>query len=308
MDLNKVSSKITNSFAFIVLIACTVSFFNPSLFTWFAGDLITYGLGFIMLGMGLTLSVEDFKGVFKFPKLVLLGLILHYIIMPLSGWVFANIFNLNDFFKAGLILVACCPSGTASNVICYIARANVALSVTVTTISTFIAIILTPLLTLFLIGNKIEVNAEGLFLDTVKVVLLPVILGVLMRKFLPVFTKKIEGIAPLISILFITLIVASIIGSGKEQIIKSGFALLLAVFSLHISGFFFGYVLSKIISKDEIASRTISIEVGMQNSGLGVVLARQNFTSPLVAIPCAISSLFHSLIASLLAGFWRRSA
>lgn len=308
MDLNKIILKITNSFPFIVLLASTLSFFNPSLFTWFSGDLITYGLGVIMLGMGITLSLDDFKGVMKYPSLVLLGLVLHYIIMPCSGWFCAEVYNLDTPFAVGLVLVACCPSGTASNVITYLAKGNLALSVAMTSISTFIGIILTPALTLLMIGSKIEVNAIGLFASTVQVVVFPIIIGLLMNRFLPKVTKKIIPVMPLVSVLFISLIVASIIGSSRGEIIKGGLSLILAVFSLHALGFFFGYIFSKIISKDEIASRTISIEVGMQNSGLGVVLARANFANPLVAIPSAISSLFHSLIASLLAAYWRRSS
>lgn len=306
MQENKVISKITNSFPFIVLLASTISFFNPAFFTWFSGDLITYGLGIIMLGMGLTLSLDDFKGVMKYPKLVFLGLVLQYTIMPYSGWFCGKVFNLSTPFAVGLILVACCPGGTASNVITYLARANVVLSVTMTAISTFISILLTPALTLLLTGDKIEVNAIGLFTSTLQVVIFPIIIGLLMNRFFPKVTKQITPVMPLVSVLFISLIVASIIGSSRHEIIKGGLSLIVAVFSLHFLGFLFGYIFSKIISKDEIASRTISIEVGMQNSGLGVVLARANFVNPLVAIPSAISSLFHSLIASLLAAYWRR--
>jgi BASS family bile acid:Na+ symporter len=308
MDFNKTISKITNAFPFIVLVASVISFYYPKLFTWFSGNLITYGLGVIMLGMGLTLTLEDFKGVMKYPKLVFLGLILQYTIMPYSGWFCAEVFKLETPLAVGLILVACCPGGTASNVITYLARGNVVLSVTMTSISTLIAIILTPALTLLFTGNRIEVNAIGLFTSTLQVVIFPIVLGLVMNRFLPGITRKIIPVMPLTSILFICLIVASIIGAGRDQIIHSGWKLIAAVFSLHTLGFIFGYVFSKLLSKDEIASRTISIEVGMQNSGLGVVLARANFANPLVATPSAISSLFHSLIASLLAAIWRKSA
>lgn len=300
-------AQLVNFFPLYVLTASTISFFYPKLFTWFSGNLISVGLGVIMLGMGITLSLKDFSEVFKHTKLVFLGLILQYTIMPLSGYFFAEVFNLENYFKAGLILVACCPGGTASNVITYIARANVALSVTMTTISTFIAIILTPALTMLFIGDKVEVDGAGLFISTIQVIILPIVTGLMMRRYFPGITFKLEKISPLISVLFITLIVASIIGSGKKEIVHSGLKLIFAVFFLHASGFFFGYLFSKIFSKDEIASRTISIEVGMQNSGLGVVLAKENFVNPLVAIPCAISSLFHSLIASILAFVWRAS-
>ena len=299
---------IVNNFPFIILTSTIISFFYPGVFTWFSGSLITLGLGIIMLGMGLTLSIEDFKGIIKYPKLVLLGMILQYTIMPLSGWACAHIFNLPNNFAAGLILVSCCPGGTASNVITYIAQANLPLSVTMTALSTFMAVIFTPLLSLLFIGKLLEVNVITLFTSTVQVIILPIIAGLLFNKLFPLLSLKVSRYAPVVSVIFIALIVSSIVGEGKNEILSSGLRLVFAVLSLHSLGFLFGYILSKLISKNEIASRTISIEVGMQNSGLGVVLARQNFTDPLVAIPSAISSLFHSLIASILAAYWRRSA
>ena len=296
------------AFPLWVLLASILSFIHPPLFTWFTGNFITWGLGVIMLGMGITLSVEDFKRVFKFPKLVLLGVGLQYLVMPFMGVFSAWLYKLPPHFAVGLILVACCPGGTASNVVSYLAKADVALSVTMTSISTFVAIILTPALTAWLAGSRIHVDAWGLFFSTVQVVVIPIVLGVLCNRFFPRLTQKILPVAPLVAVLTITLIVASIVGAGKQAIIDSGAILMLSVFTLHAGGFLWGYILSKLISKNEIASRTISIEVGMQNSGLGVVLARLNFANPLVAIPSAISSLFHSLIASLLAGIWRLDA
>lgn len=308
MKFGNIITKAVNFFPLIVLAATVTSFFKPSLFTWFTGNLITIGLGIIMLGMGVNLKLEDFRGVLKYPFLVFLGVVLHYTVMPFTGWLCSKLFFLPAPFAVGLILVACCPCGTASNVINYLAKGNLMLSVTMTTVSTLIATIMTPLLTLLLIGNKIETNPIGLFVSTFQVVIIPIVLGIAMNYFLPKTTAKIAQWSPLISVLFISLIVASIIGASKQDILNAGWRLIAAVFSLHTLGFFFGYILSKLISKNEIASRTISIEVGMQNSGLGVVLARNNFSDPLVAIPSAISSLFHSLIASILAGIWRKSA
>jgi BASS family bile acid:Na+ symporter len=169
-----------------------------------------------------------------------------------------------------------------------------------------LAIAATPLLTSILDGSRIDVPAFGLFLSTVQVILVPVIAGVLLNKYFHTFTERILPAAPVIAVLFITLIVASIIGAGRDIILTAGTPLIAAVFLLHTGGFLFGYIITKMISRDVIAARTISIEVGMQNSGLGVVLARNNFTNPAFAIPSAISSLFHSLIASALAAWWRR--
>jgi BASS family bile acid:Na+ symporter len=209
-------------------------------------------------------------------------------------------------FAVGLILVSCCPGGTASNVICFLARLDVALSVAMTAASTILAVVMTPMLTAWLAGSRIDVPALGLLLSTLQVVVLPLVVGGLMNRWAPRLTARILPVAPLLAVAMITLIVASIIGAGRDAILAAGPRLILAVASLHAGGFLFGYVLLRVLKADVRTARTISIEVGMQNSGLGVVLARQNFVDPLVAIPSAISSLFHSLIASLLAAVWRR--
>lgn len=303
----RIISFLTNAFPFWVLIASIASLIHPSLFTWFTSQLITIGLGIIMLGMGLTLRVEDFERVLRYPLQVFVGVFLQYTVMPSLGWGLGYLFKLPAPLAVGLVLVACCPGGTASNVVSYLARADVPLSVTMTTVSTFLAVVMTPVLTAFLAGSRIDVNAWGLFLSTVQVVIVPIAIGLLMNRYLPNATQKIVGISPLVAVIFITLIVASIVGAGRDAILKSGASLILAVFSLHAFGFLFGYLFSRIWIGREIAARTISIEVGMQNSGLGVVLARQNFSNPLVAIPSAISSVFHSLIASSLAAIWRRT-
>ena len=299
-------NRLTNAFPFWVLIASLVALYHPPLFTWFTGSLIPIGLGIIMLGMGLTLTLEDFREVAKQPLWVFIGVFLQYTVMPFLGWSLSYAFNLPTPLAVGLILVACCPGGTASNVVSYLARAVNPLSVTMTAISTFLAALMTPLLTAWLAGSRIAVDAWGLFWSTVQVVILPIAIGVFMNRFMSKTTKRLVTFSPLVAVIFITLIVASVVGAGRDQIIKSGSKLVVAVFSLHSLGFLLGYIFSKIWIRHEIQARTISIEVGMQNSGLGVVLARQNFVDPLVAIPSAILSVFHSLIASFLAGIWRR--
>lgn len=300
--------KIVSLFPFLLMISSGLSIYRPELFTWFSEKLIPIGLGFIMLGMGLTLKIDDFARIAKYPKSVFAGILLQYTIMPASGWAIGKYFGLSPEFATGIILVSCCPGGTASNVITYIARADVALSVTLTTISTFLAIILTPFLTANLVGNRLEVNAFGLFMSTIKVILLPLIVGVGLNHFLPAISKRISESSPILAVLFIILIVSSIIGASKTAILESKYILLVSVFSLHISGFFWGYIFGRFLKLDKITCRTISIEVGMQNSGLGVVLARENFLNPMVAVPSAISSLAHSLIASFLAAIWRMNA
>ncbi len=297
---------LTSAFPYWVLGASLLALLKPALFTWFGGPLITIGLGVIMLGMGVTLELEDFRRVSRCKFAVACGVVLQYTVMPTLGWALAGLYHLPTEFAVGLILVACCPGGTASNVITFLARADVPLSVTMTAVSTLLAVFMTPALTAALAASRIDVPAAGLLLSTVQVVILPVVAGIALNRYAPRVTARILPVAPLVAVLTITLIVASIVGAGRDQILSAGLRLVLAVFTLHAGGFFFGYLGTRLLQGTRMQARTISIEVGMQNSGLGVVLARQNFASPLVAIPSAISSVFHSVIGSLLAAVWRQ--
>ena len=303
--MNSYLQKFTAAFPWIVTLFSFGALIHPPFFIWFSGSLITLGLGGIMLGMGLTLQASDFKQIVKHPKWVLVGIGLQFIVMPSLGWGLGKAFNLPPFFAVGLILVACCPGGTASNVIAYLAKTNVALSVCMTTLSTLAAIIMTPFLTSQLSGNYVNVNAMGLFYSTLKVVLFPILLGVILNRYFPKRTAKVLPFAPPVAVLLIILIVASIIGQGKEIILNSGISLILALMSLHVIGFALGFFISLWLFKNWGVAKTISIEVGMQNSGLGVVLARENFTNPMVAIPAAVSSLIHSLLGSLFVSLFK---
>lgn len=295
-----------------LVLAVAVSLYHPPAFTWFSGEMITIGLGGIMLFMGLSLHVEDFRRVFQMPVPVLVGILLQYTVMPFSGWAIAKLLGLPDSLAAGLVLVSACPGGTASNVIAYLAKADVALSVTMTAISTLLAVFLTPFLTSVLLEDVVAVDARGLLQSTMQVVILPVVLGLLFGRWFPGLARRLEPIGPPVAVILIVLIVASIVGQGREELLVSGPIVIFSAVLLHASGFGFGYLLSRLIllfyrSAPGIAvtrSRTISIEVGMQNSGLGVVLARKHFADPAVALPPAVSSVVHSLIGSLLAAVW----
>jgi BASS family bile acid:Na+ symporter len=256
--------------------------------------------------MGLTLSFADFRRVAKMPRAVAIGFFAHYLIMPFLGWSVARGLRLETPFAVGLILVACCPCGTASNVVNYLARGDVALSVLMTMCSTFGAIFMTPLLTKWLAGEYVPVDAWKLFFDTLQIVLAPVLFGLGLHHVFPRFVKAVLPVAPVVSVLTIALICASIIGQNAARIKTSGARLLLAVFLLHAGGFCLGYLFARLFGYDKIICRTISVEVGMQNSGLAVALAQKNFPAlPAAAAPCAISSVFHSVLGSLLAGYWR---
>lgn len=296
---------LANLFPVWVVLGGLLALMHPPWFTWFGSGAITWGLAVIMLGMGITLSVDDFKAVARMPRAVATGVAAQYLIMPLLGWSLAHLLSLPTAYAVGLILVSCCPGGTASNVVTFIARANVALSVLMTMCSTFAAVAMTPLLTKGLAGTLVPVPAWGLFLSTVQVVLVPLVLGLTLHHLAPRVVRAVLPAAPLVSVLTIVLICASIIGGSAPAVKASGGKLLLAVGLLHAGGFGLGYGFARLFGYEELVRRTVSIEVGMQNSGLGVVLARGHFADPLTAVPCAISATFHSVIGSVLAGLWR---
>ena len=290
-----------------VTVAGVVALVRPRAFTWFLDlGLITPGLQIIMLGMGLTLELSDFSRVLRAPAPILTGVLLQYTVMPLLGWSMGYVFQLPTVFAVGLVLVCCCPGGTASNVIAYLAKADVALSVSMTAFSTMLAAACTPLLTTWMVGSRVDVDGWGLFASTAEVVLLPVGVGLFMRRHLPRLTEKLLPIAPAAAVSMIALIVAAILGAQKDSVLESGFQLLGAVTSAHALGFFLGYVLGGWGGGFGRVARTTSIEVGMQNSGLGAVLAQTHFANPLTAIPSAISAITHCIVGSAVAAWWSR--
>lgn len=315
----------TNLFAVWTVLGTAWAWFVPEHFLWvvdgtfrpFGQSLVSVLLGVIMLGMGLTLSPQDFARVLKLPQAVAIGVALQFTVMPLAGIAFATVFGLEQGLAVGLILVACCPGGTASNVVTYLARANLALSVTLTLASTLLAVVLTPVLTGWLAGVYVEIDRWALFQGMITVVLLPVIAGVALNRLLPGLTSRIATMSPLVSVLGVVLIVGGIIAQSKPLIVEHAGVLLLALLALHATGFALGYVLSGLLGLGEANRRTCAIEVGMQNSGLGSTLASSpsfasQFALPMQAalapVPSAVSAVYHVVIGSLFAAFWRRSA
>jgi len=313
---------LTNLFALWTVLGTAWAWFVPAHFTWFIDrnntilgePLISVGLGLIMFGMGITLRIEDFKAVLKTPKKVGLGVFCQFLIMPFLGYSLARGFQLETGLAVGLILVSCCPGGTASNVVTYLARGNLALSVLMTMGATLLAIGLTPLLTGWLAGKYVEVDRLNLFLNMVAVVLVPVFAGVALNRFLPGLVRFVTPWSPVLSVVIIVLIVGGIVGASKELIREHFGVLMLVVFLLHGFGFLLGYALARLLGFPVIDRRTVSIEVGMQNSGLGSALAKTpkfqaQFATPaeaaLAPVPCAISALFHCIIGSFLAARWR---
>ena len=315
--------KATDLFAVWTVLGTLWAWLIPSHFLWvvdgtfqpFGQSLVSVLLGLIMLGMGLTLSPGDFRRILSMPRAIGIGVALQFTVMPLAGVIFARFFGLETGLAVGLILVACCPGGTASNVVTYLARANLALSVTMTMASTLVAIVTTPLLTSWLAGIYVEIDQWALFRGMVTVVLLPVVAGVVLNRLLPGVTAKAAIVSPMVSVIGVVLIVGGIIARSKDLIIDNAGTLLFALFALHATGFLFGYWLSRLTGFGEDEARTCSIEVGMQNSGLGSTLASSpsfaaQFQMPLQAalapVPSAVSALYHVVMGSLLAAWWRR--
>ena len=261
----------------------------------------------IMLGMGITLTLADFKEILKAPRLIFTGVVLQFLIMPAWSAFLGWGMSLPREMAVGLILVACCPGGTASNVIVFLARANVALSVSLTLFSTLLAIGFTPWLTFLYAGHYVPVDPWGLFKSLIFVVFLPLALGILWNHFLPRFAKQVSIFSPLVSVFFILLIVGFVLAAKRDLILAHGWILLSATGMLHLGGFAGGYILSKLIKVAPKDCQTISIEVGMQNSGLGTALATKHFSSmPMVPAPCALSAILHCLLGSFLAALWSR--
>lgn len=299
-------TRFVNAFPLWVVLGSAAALIFPPAFLWFKGWLITFGLALIMLGMGLTLQWPDFRRVLQRPRHILLGAALQFIVMPLLGLAFALLFALPAPLAAGLILVCCCPGGTASNVITFIGKCDVALSVSLTATSTLLAVIATPLLTSLLVGSRVEVDAWGLLRSTAGVVLLPVAMGVLARRYAPRITNALLPYSPALAVVLIVLIVGSILGAQRDVIFAHGARLFGAVMGAHAAGFVLGLIAARALGASKLIARTISIEVGMQNSGLGVVLARANFANPLVALPCAISSLVHCVFGAAAAAWFAK--
>lgn len=305
--MRNLSAGFSNLFPVWVVLGGAVALLRPAWFTWFTGSWIVWGLAVIMFGMGITLTFDDFRRVAAMPRVVAAGFAGQYLIMPALGWGLARAFRLDTPFAVGLILVACCPGGTASNVVTYIAKANVALSVLMTMCSTLAAVVLTPLLTKALAGAYVPVDAWKLLLDTIRVVLAPVAAGLLLHHAAPQVVRWVQPVAPPVAVLTIAMICASIIGQQADRILHSGGRLLAAIGLLHSGGFLLGHVFARLLGFDEIIRRTVSIEVGMQNSGLAVVLARSGFPNlPAATVSGALSATAHSVIGSFLAAVWRR--
>jgi BASS family bile acid:Na+ symporter len=259
----------------------------------------------IMFGMGLTLRWDDFRQVFKRPGVIALGVALQYSLMPLLAWTIGRALQLPKELLIGLVVVGACPGGTASNVIAYLARANVALSVSITLVSTLIAVIATPLLTWCYLGERIPVPVEGMLVSLLQIVVIPVVAGSALNTFFPRQLATAREPFPLLSVIAIVVVIGIIVALNQSRMAEAGIAVFVAVALHNALGLAGGYGIARLLRQDKVTARTLAIEVGMQNSGLGVALAVKHFT-PLAALPGALFSVWHNLSGSLLAALWRK--
>lgn len=295
---------VQKTFALWVIIFAALALWQPEFFVWLKAY-IPWILGIIMLGMGMTMTVDDFKGVLQSPKAVLIGVVAQFVVMPGLAFILCKLFNLPPEIAVGVILVGCCPGGTASNVITYMAKGNVALSVACTSVSTLLAPVLTPAIFYLLASQWLKIDAASMFISILQVVLLPIVIGLILRTWLKRQVESYIQVMPLVSVIAIVVIVAAIIGGSKAAILQSGL-LILAVVILHNGlGYLLGFTAARFFKLPYADSKAIAIEVGMQNSGLGVALAAVHFAaSPITAVPSAIFSLWHNISGPALATYW----
>ncbi len=288
--------------AVIVLIIAAIALFRPITFTFIKTSYISPLLMIVMFGMGLTLKASDFAIVFSRPKDVLLGTLAQFTIMPLLAFLLTKIFKLPLELAVGVILVGTCPGGTSSNVMTYLARGDVALSIGMTAVSTMLAPLLTPLLTLLYAGQKVDVEIIAMFISIIKVVIIPIGLGVLVNRFFGKITEKIVDLLPLVSVIAIVAIIAAVVSANSARLLNTGILLVVIVILHNILGYICGYFVGKVLKMDEQRCNTVSIEVGMQNSGLATALASMHFAAmPLATVAGALFSVWHNISGSILA-------
>lgn len=262
-------------------------------------------LGLVMLGMGMTLRPENFFEVLKRPKLIAIGVALQFLLMPLIAYLVSKLFALSPALLVGMVLLGSCPGGTASNVICYLARGDVALSISLTTISTMLAFVCTPLLTWIYVGQSVPVPVLEMMLNIFKIIILPVGLGVLANYYFATQLRFIKHIFPFLSAFSIVMIIGIIVALNSSQLFLVALPVIAAIFWHNGIGLVSGYYLSKFLGLEERQCRAIAIEVGMQNSGLAVALA-QSYFQAVAALPGALFSIWHNITGSILAGIWSR--
>ena len=300
--MKKLCHYISKYMAVLVLVCAVLSLLFPAVLQPIPTKTINYLLGVVMFGMGLALNLQDFKIVFSRPKDIIIGCMAQFTVMPLLAWGLAKVFQLDEALALGVILVGCCPGGTASNVITYLAKGDLALSVGMTGVSTVLAPLLTPLLTWVLAGESIQVDVAGMLLSILWVVILPIVLGLVIKSLWPKFTEKAMDYLPAFSSVAIAFTVSIVISANASKLLASGFLIILVVICHNLCGLGLGYLIGRLTGMPEPKKRAVSIEVGMQNSGLASSLATLHFAAyPMATIPGAIFSVWHNISGAIVA-------
>ena len=304
--MKKVSEFVGKFMAVIVLVVAVVALFVPKTCLWIETDWINYLLMVIMFGMGLTMKLSDFAVVFKKPKDVIIGCIAQFVVMPALAYLLGKIFGLSNELLVGVVLVGTCPGGTSSNVITYLSKGDTAMSVGMTSINTLLAPLLTPALTYLYLRTSVNVDVKTMFLSIIQVVIIPIGLGIIINRFLGKYTEKVKNVLPMVSITAICLIIASVVSHNSEKILSTG-AIIFAIVILHnLLGYAAGFLIGVVCRMDMARKKAVSIEIGMQNSGLATSLAGSAFPDLAMAtVPGAIFSVWHNISGAVLAGIFR---
>ena len=304
--MKKISDFIGKFMAWIVLAVAALALFVPKSCLWIETTWINYLLIIVMFGMGLTMKLKDFGVVFSHPRDVIIGCISQFIIMPLLAFGLGKIFGLNAELLVGVVLVGTCPGGTSSNVITFLSKGDTALSVGMTSINTLLAPFLTPMLTYLYLRTSVSVDVKSMFLSIVQVVIIPIGLGLLINMLFEKHTQKITNALPTVSVTAICLIVASVVSHNSEKILSTGLIVFAVVILHNLLGYAFGFLIGVVCKMDMPRKKAISIEIGMQNSGLATSLATSAFPDMAMAtVPGAIFSVWHNISGAVLAGIYR---
>ncbi len=306
-SIYRASSWIASNITLVVVLVTALALAFPPSFTWIGGGAITPMLGVVMFGMGLTLKPNDFRPVLMRPKDIIVGELAQFVVMPGLGWLICHVLDLPKDLALGVILVGCCPGGTASNVICYLAKGDVALSVAMTAVSTLLAPLVTPALVMLFAGKSIDVDVVGMFMSIVQVVILPIVLGFLVSHYFSRLTQKVVPILPMVSTLAIAFIIGIVVSLNAKSIMACSMIVAVAVILHNLLGLLLGYFAGKAMGLKSDKRTAISIEVGMQNSGLATSLAGTHFAMyPMAAVPGALFSVWHNFSGSIAAAIFRR--
>ena len=300
--MKKLSETIGRFMAVLILVVAGLALFVPKTGLWIDTSWITYLLMAVMFGMGMTMKFSDFKVVFSHPKDILIGSLTQFIMMPLLAFFIGKAFGLETGLLAGLILVGTCPGGTASNVMTYLAKGDVPLSVGMTSVNTLLAPILTPAITYLLLHTTVSVDMKSMFISIVKVVIVPIALGLLANKLLGKHADDMKSLMPMVSVLAITMIVSSVVSHNSAMILSTGPVIFVTVILLNLLGYAGGYMVGSFTGMPLSKRKALAIEIGMQNSGLAASLAATAFPSlAMVTVPGAVFSIWHNISGAVLA-------